>query len=140
MKKQVYINIPVSDLGKSIAFYKALGFTHNHHFSDENASGMMWSEQIILMLLKRDYYKTFIDKKEVADTKKTSAVLVALSMESKEAVQKFADTAKQNGGNIYRVKTSVPEDMMFGYEVEDPDGNTWEPVWMNSDFNPQANG
>jgi predicted lactoylglutathione lyase len=53
-------------------------------------------------------------------------------------VQKFADTAKQHGGSYFQTNNSgVPEDMMFGYEVQDPDGNTWEPLWMNADFSPQ---
>ena len=138
MNKQIYVNLPVSDLAKSTTFYKALGFTQNKQFSNENASGMMWSEHIVVMLLKKEYYKTFIGDKEIADTKSTSGVLLALSMESKDAVQNFAEKAKQNGGKYYKTNTGIPEEMMFGYEVEDPDGNTWEPVWMNQNFDPKS--
>ncbi len=138
VSKQIYVNLPVSDLVKSTAFYEALGFTKNPNFSDTNASSMMWSDDIVVMLLTHDFYKTFLRGKEVADTSKTSGVLLALSMDSKEAVQQFADTAKQNGGDYYQANSSAPADMMFGYEVEDPDGHTWEPIWMSPDFNPQA--
>ena len=138
MSKQIYVNLPVSDVAKSTAFYEALGFTKNEVFSAEHASSMMWSEEIVVMLLEHDFYKTFIGDKEIADTQQTSSVLLALSMDSKEAVQQFADTAKQNGGDYYQVKSEVPADMMFGYEVQDPDGHTWEPVWMSSNFTPET--
>ncbi|CAN5398176.1 VOC family protein [soil metagenome] len=139
MSKQIYVNLPVGDLAKSTAFYEALGFTKNPAFSDENASGMMWSDDIFVMLLTHDFYKKFLRDKDIADTGKTSGVLLALSLETKEEVQKFADTAKQNGGDYFQVDMGAPAEMMFGYEVQDIDGNTWEPLWMSPDFNPQAN-
>lgn len=131
MTKQVFINLPVSDLERSTAFYEKLGFTKNPDFSDEKASGMAWSDEIFVMLVTHDFYKSFIKDKEIADTGRTSSALLALSMDSREAVQQFADTAKANGGDYYQVDTGMPEDVMFGYEVTDPDGNHWEPVWMN---------
>lgn len=134
MAKQVYINLPVSDLEKSTAFYEALGFEKNLAFSDENASAMKWSDEIVVMLLKNDFYKSFIADKTIIDAKTTSGVLLALSMDSKEAVQDFADTAQANGGSYYKAGPEIPEDMMFGYEVADPDGHVWEPIWMNENF------
>ena len=97
MSKQVYINLPVSDLAKSTAFYEALGFTKNSDFSDESASSLMWSDDIVIMLLVKDFYSKFIGEKEISDTTSTSGVLIALTLESKEAVQEFADTAKATG-------------------------------------------
>lgn len=138
MNKQVFINLPVNDVEKSTAFYEALGFRKNPDFSDENASALMWSDDIIVMILKHEFYEKFTNGKQIADTHTTSGVLLALSLESKEAVTQFAETAKANGGDYFRVDMGVPEDMMFGYEVLDPDGNQWEPVWMNQDFNPQG--
>ncbi len=138
MGKQVFINLPVGDLAESTRFYEALGFTKNPKFSDENASSMVWSEEIVIMLLKHDFYKKFIGSKNIIDAKNASGVLLALSLDSKEAVQQFADIAKQNGGDYYQIDTGVPTDMMFGYEVQDPDGHMWEPVWMNTDFDPEA--
>lgn len=139
MTKQIYINLPVKDLSKSTAFYEALGFTKNPTFSDENASSMMWSDDIVVMLLVHDFYKKFIGTKSIADTAETNGVLLALTLGSKEAVQQFADVAKQNGGNYYSVDMGTPAEMMFSLEVSDPDGNTWEPMWMNSNFQPHEN-
>lgn len=138
MAKQIFVNLPVNDLAKSTAFYEALGFSKDPNFSDDNASAMKWSDDIVFMILKRDFYQTFLKGKTVAHTLTASGALLALTLDSKEAVQAFADTAKANGGDYYQVDTGVPADMMFGYEVLDPDGNQLEPVWMNPNFNPQA--
>ena len=138
MAKQIFVNLPVSDVAKSTAFYEALGFTKNPNFSDEHASSMMWSADIIFMILSKEFYAKFIGDKKVADAHSTSGVVIALPLDSKEEVQKFVDTAQANGGSYYRVDMGVPEDMMFGYEVEDLDGNHLEPLWMSPNFNPQS--
>ena len=139
MTKQIYINLPVKDLSKSTAFYEALGFTKNPTFSDENASSMMWSDDIVVMLLIHDFYKKFIGSKVIPDTTKTNSVLLAITLESQDDVRLFAETAKQNGGDFYEVAMDVPTDMMFSLEVSDLDGNTWEPMWMNYNFKPHEN-
>ena len=138
MSKQVYINFPVSDLEKSTAFYEALGFTKNPAFSDENASAMQWSDNIIFMLLTRDFYQKFLNGKTIAHTLTSSAALTALTLDSKEAVQQFADTAKANGGDYFVAEPNKDLDFMFCYEVLDLDGNQLEPVWMDPNFDPQA--
>lgn len=138
MTKQIYVNIPVSNLAKATEFYAAIGFTKNAAFSNEKACGMVWSEEIVVMLVTHDFYRQFLRGKEIADTQTTSGVLLALSCETRDQVQKFAEAAKAHGGDYYRVDMGIPEDMMFGYEVLDPDGNQWEPIWMSPEFNPKA--
>lgn len=139
MTKQVFINFPVSDLAKSTAFYEALGFTKNPDFSDENASAMQWSDNIIFMLLTRDFYQKFLrNGKTIAHTLTSSAALIALTLDSKEAVQQFADTAKASGGDYFVAPPNEGLDFMFSLEVEDPDGNVLEPVWMDPNFDPQS--
>jgi len=138
MPKQIYVNLPVNDLAKSVAFYEALGFSKNPMFSDEKAASMMWSDDIVVMLLTKDFYKSFLHGQEIADTKATNGVILCISCESKEEVQKFADVAKANGGDaIQSNNAGMPEDMMFSFDVYDPDGNVWEPMWMSPDFNRQ---
>lgn len=131
MARQVFINLPVQDVERSKAFYEALGFTYNPMFSDKHTAGLSWSDEIAIMLLERDHFQSFIQGKTVADTATQVAALNALTFDTREEVQAFADTAKANGGDYYRISTDIPEDQMFGYEVTDPDGNHWEPVWMN---------
>ncbi|MCW4463098.1 VOC family protein [Sphingomonas sp. BT-65] len=127
--KSIFINLPVRDLAKSTAFYEALGFTKNDMFSDDNASSMMWSENIVVMLLVRDYYSTFTTK-PIADAHATSAMLIALSQDSREAVDAIVEKAGANGG---QADVRAPQDLgfMYGRSFADPDGNVFEPMWMN---------
>lgn len=128
--KRIFVNLPVSDLERSTDFYEALGFGLNAQFSDERASCMVWSDDIYVMLLKREFYQQFTDGKAIIDAKQVSGVLLAINMETRDDVQRFADTAEQAGGRVYQVDMGGG-DAMFGYEVEDPDGHVWEPHWMD---------
>lgn len=130
MTTMVFVNFPVSDLKRSTAFYEKLGFTQNKEFSTDEAVSMVWDDHFWIMLLNHEFYSRFIKDKTIADTQTTSSSLIAFSMESADAVKKFAETAKANGGGFYKVDMGIPEDQMFGLEVEDPDGNSLEPNWM----------
>lgn len=136
--KQVFINFPVKDLEASTKFYEALGFVKNSMWSDEKASAMQWSDEIVFMLVTHEFYEQFLKGKTIADTKKTSAALVALTVDSREAVQAFAETAKANGGDWHSAAPNEGLDFMVSYEVQDLDGNTLEPVWMKPNFEPPA--
>ncbi|MEI5995326.1 VOC family protein [Candidatus Enterococcus mansonii] len=131
MATMVFVNFPVTDVKRSTEFYEKLGFKKNQEFSTEEASSMVWDDHFWIMLLNHEFYSKFIKDKKIADTKATSSVLVSFSMESADAVRKFAETAKANGGDFYQVDMGMPEDQMFGLEVQDPDGNSLEPTWMN---------
>lgn len=139
MGKQVYINLPVTDLNASTAFYESLGFTKNPTFSNENASAMQWSDSIIVMILPHDFYRQFIRNKNIIDAKTTSGVLLALNFDIKEDVARFAETAKANGGDYFQIDMGIPENQMLGYEVLDPDGHQWEATWMSPDFAAPSN-
>lgn len=128
----VFVNFPVADVARATAFYTKLGFNRNAAYSDENASAMVWDEHFVIMLLSRDFYSTFIGDKKVADTKATSGALIAFSLPDAGAVKEFGRVAKENGGNFYRVDMGVPEEQMYGLEVQDPDGNMLEPMWMQA--------
>lgn len=130
MSSMVFVNFPVADVARSTAFYEKLGFKKNEDFSNETSSSMVWDDNFWIMLLSYDFYRQFINGKEIADVRTTSGVLVAFSLDSAAAVKKFAETAKANGGDYYKVEMGIPEDQMFGLEVQDPDGNMLEPTWM----------
>jgi uncharacterized protein len=133
MSKPTFINLPVANLVKSTEFYLALGFTINPQFSDQNVSAMVFNKHLTFMLLTHEFYSKFTSK-EIADTHKTSAVLISLGMHSKEDVQKFTDTAKAHGGSYYMAEPNKQMgDMMFALEVEDLDGHILEPVYMDYD-------
>lgn len=96
MPRTIYVDLPVTDVARSTAFYEALGFTKNAAFSNEQASAMVWSDAISVMLLDHTFYATFTDK-PIADTRATSAVLNCLSFEDRAAVDAFHAAAKKSG-------------------------------------------
>lgn len=131
-KKQIFVNLPVKDLAKATAFYEGLGFAKNPMFSDDKASCVAWSEEIIVMLLTEPFYRQFIPGRDVADGQKVSEVALCISFESRQAVQEFADKARSLGGHVYSVPmVNQHEDSMFGLSVQDLDGHLWEPMWMD---------
>ena len=133
MKQQqmIFINLPVTDLGRSKAFYEAIGFTNNKQFSDETSANMVLSEAIFVQLLTHAKWAQFT-KKAIPDTRKSAQVLLCLSRESREAVDQIVNSARQAGG---KADPNPMQDLgfLYGRSFEDPDGHTWETLWMNPD-------
>jgi uncharacterized protein len=130
MPKQIYLNLPVKDLKVSTEFYTALGFVPNPMFSDDKASGMMWGESAVIMLVTHEYYSKFTTKK-IIDTKTNSAALIALSLDSKDEVEAFVATARKLGSICFVAEPNANLDFMTSYEVEDPDGHVLEPFYLD---------
>ena len=130
MATNIFLNLPVKDLNKSVEFFTKLGYTFNQQFTSPEATCMIVSDTIYVMLLVESYFQSFITKK-IADTKTPVEALIGLSAESKEAVDKLVDTAIAAGG----VQTKDPQDHGFMYTrtFEDLDGHVWEIFWMNPD-------
>lgn len=122
------MNLPVKDLAVSMEFFGKLGFEFNPDFANENGVCMVVSDNIFVMLLMEDFFQTFT-KKEVADATKTTEVLTALSVESREAVDELLSVALEAGGQEAR----EPQDhgFMYGRSFEDPDGHIWEIFYMD---------
>lgn len=129
MPKMVFINLPVKDLAASIRFYKAIGCKQNMQFSDENSASMVWSDTITFQLLTQQYFATFTPKK-IADAKQTSEVLIALSRDSREEVDAITEAAAKAGGKA-DIREKQELGFMYGRSFEDPDGHTFEPLWMD---------
>jgi uncharacterized protein len=128
MPKMIFVNLPVTNLGKSMAFYKALGFENNPNFTDDTAACMVWSEAINVMLLTHAKWRTFTSRPIPPST--SSEVMIALSCDSRDAVDAMNKAAAANGGaaDIHPV-----QDLGFMYNrtLADPDGHVWEPMWMD---------
>ena len=129
MSKMIFVNLPVTDLPRSMKFYEAVGFTNNPQFTNEQAAAMMWSDTIVVMLLTHDFWKTFTDK-QIPDARSVAQVLLCLSQDSQDAVDAIVDKAVAVGG---RSDPTPKQDMgfMYGRSFEDPDGHIWENVYMN---------
>jgi predicted lactoylglutathione lyase len=128
MATQIFVNLPVQSLSRSVEFFKQLGYTFNAQFTDQNATCMVISEGIYAMLLVRDFFKTFVTK-EVADPTKVVGAIIALSADSRAAVDTLVDKALKAGAT----KTKEPQDYGFMYQrsFQDLDGHHWEIVWMD---------
>jgi predicted lactoylglutathione lyase len=124
----IFVNLPVKDLDKSMSFFKALGFSFNPQFTDETAACMVISDTIFAMLLTHAKFKEFTPK-AIADATQTSEVLIALSRENREAVDKIVKDAVAAGGSTY----NQPQDhgFMYGHGFQDLDGHIWEVMWMD---------
>lgn len=130
MSSMVFVNLPVQNLARSVSFYTHLGFKLNPDFSDDHAASMAWDDHFVIMLLTHDFYQRFIGDKAIANTQTHSAALISFLMDSAEGVKAFGQKAVEHGGSVYRIDSGVSEDVMFGLEVCDPDGNILEPTWM----------
>jgi len=130
MAKMIFVNLPVADLPAARAFYEAIGATNEPRFTDETAACMVFSETIHVMLLTHDKFRQFTPKR-VADAHATSEVLIAISADSREAVDEIADQALAAGGREAREKQDYG--FMYSRSFEDLDGHIWEPMWMDLD-------
>lgn len=132
MDSTFFISLPVSDLARSVVFYEALGFMVDPSAVDENTTVLKWKDSVSLMLFTHEAFQPLIGDKQIIDAKTSIGALMTPILESREAVQKFADTAKANGGDYFAASENNPEDMVFSYEVTDPDGHQWEPMYMST--------
>lgn len=128
MAKQIFINLAVKDVKKSMDFYTALGFTNNPQFSDDAGKCMVWSDSIFVMLLSHEKFSSFATK-PIADTKSVVAGLFSLSMESLDEV----NTIMANGLKAGGIEPSEMKDYGFMQQrtIEDFDGHTWEIFYMD---------
>jgi uncharacterized protein len=135
MTKMIFVNLPVRDLAASTAFYEAVGGTKNPQFSDATASCIVFSDTIHAMLLTHDKYRQFTQR-PIADAHKTSAVLIAMTVENRSEVDSIVDRAAAAGGAA-DPNPKQDHGFMYGRSYEDPDGHVWELFWMNADGHAQ---
>lgn len=128
MVKAIYVNLQVSDLDRSKKFFGALGFSFNPQFTNEQAAGLVISDTIYAMLHTKESFLRFT-KKELVDARKSTEVLLALQVESREEVDALMTRALEHGGRQSR----EAQDHGFMYErsFDDPDGHVWELFWMD---------
>lgn len=128
MPQMIFVNFPVTDVARSRTFYEALGYTINEQFSDETAASVVVSDTIYFMILNHERFQGFATK-SMADPATTTGVILALSQDSRAAVDAITEAAIQAGGS----EPKPAQDMGFMYlrTFQDPDGNVFEPFWMD---------
>jgi predicted lactoylglutathione lyase len=128
MATQIFVNLPVENLARSIAFFTQLGFSFNPQFTDDTATCMIVDENIFVMLLTHEKFKSFTPKL-IADARQSTEVLLCLSRESHAAVDEMVQKAVAAGGSTY----NEPQDhgFMYGHGFQDLDGHIWELIHMD---------
>ena len=127
MSTKIFVNLPVKDLSKSMAFFKTLGWTFNPQFTDETAASLVISDTIYAMLLTHKKFAEFTNRK-IADAA-TVEVLIALAVDSKAEVDRIADAASKAGAT----EAKPPQDYGFMQlrSFLDLDGHQWEILYMD---------
>jgi predicted lactoylglutathione lyase len=129
MPKMIFINLPVTDLAASTAFYVGLGATKNPQFSDENTSAIVFSDTIYAMIMTHQRFADFT-KRAIIDPRTSVQAMFALSADSRDDVDDMVSKAVASGGAA-DPNPSQDYGFMYGRSFEDPDGNIWEVFWMD---------
>lgn len=129
MVKQIFVNLPIKDLNRSVEFFTGLGFTFNPEFTDDKATCMIIGENIFAMLLTEEFFKTFLATTEVADATRVTEVLTALALESRAEVDMMMERALAAGGSEPR--PAEDHGWMYSRAFQDLDGHIWEPFYAD---------
>jgi uncharacterized protein len=129
MPKLIFVNLPVSDLPRAMAFYESVGARNDPRFTDATAACMAFSDVIHVMLLTHDKFRQFTTK-HIPDARATAQMLLCLSEDSRDAVDATVGKAGAAGGGV---DPNPVQDygFMYGRSFEDPDGHIWEVMWMD---------
>lgn len=127
-QQMIFLNLATNDLGAAKRFFTGLGWELNAQFSDDGTASFPVSDAIVVMVHTPQKYREFT-KKEIADSTKTSEVLIALSAESREKVDELVEKAVAAGGSVSG--ETQDHGFMYGRAFDDPDGHTFEVVWMD---------
>lgn len=126
--KQVFINLPVENLEKSMNFYAQLGFSNKQLFSDDHQKCMVWCEQIYVMLMSRETFRTY-SRKTIPDTKNYVAAYYTLPVESLDRVNEIVESGLKAGGK--EPIQMLDEGFMQLRRIEDLDGHIWDIIFMD---------
>jgi uncharacterized protein len=128
MAKQIFINLPISEMKASMAFYTALGFKNNPQFSNEDGACMVWSDTIYVMIHTPKSWRRFTDRPIPPST--SCEVMLSLSLDSTQEVDALNEIATANGGTA-DINPKQDLGFMYSRSFTDPDGHVWESFWMD---------
>ncbi|MFY3382942.1 VOC family protein [Paracidovorax sp. MALMAid1276] len=127
MHQQIFVNLPIENMARSQAFFRALGYSFNPDFTNDQGACLVTGDNLFVMLLVKDFYQTFTAK-AIADARATSEVLVCFSCDSRDAVDTLVDKAVAAGATEPRPAQDLG--FMYSRSFDDLDGHTWEYVHM----------
>lgn len=128
MLRQIFVNLPIKDMARSQAFFKALGLRFNQQFTNEQGACLEIADNIYAMLLVEPFFQGFT-RLPISDARKATEVLIALSCDSRAEVDELVAKAVAAGATT----PNAPQDHGFMYQhgFADPDGHQWEVFWMD---------
>ena len=128
MQRQIFVNLPIRDMARSKAFFRALGLEFNPQFTNDQGACLVVAENIFVMLLVEPFFQSFT-KKPVSDAHASTEVLIALSCESRAEVDAWMAKALAAGATT----PNPPQDhgFMLQHGFADLDGHQWEVFWMD---------
>ncbi len=136
MVKQIWISLPVKDIGRSTAFFKALGFAQTPHGNSEASVGFMFGDSnVVIMLFLEQVFKSIV-RTEIADTAINAEMLISIDAQSREEVDALADAVTEAGGNIF-APPGESQGYMYGCGFTDPDGHRWNVLYMDMEKIPK---
>jgi predicted lactoylglutathione lyase len=127
MSRKIFVNLPVKDLSRSMAFFAELGFSFNPQFTNETTASMIVSDDIYVMLLAEAKFQEFTPK-PICDATKCTEVLVSLSCQSRDELDELVRKAVAAGGTTYSDRKDFGVMVQHGFQ--DLDGHIWELVFM----------
>jgi hypothetical protein len=128
MHSQIFVNLPVKELKRSVDFFTKVGYTFNPQFTDENATCMILGDNLFVMLLTERFFGGFTNK-AITDTRQSTEVLTCVSCDSKQQVDDLVAKARAAGASVPR--PAQDHGFMYSHGYEDLDGHTWELVHMS---------
>lgn len=128
MATKIFVNLPVKDLSTSVEFFTKLGYSFNPQFTDENATCMIVSEDILVMLLTEPFFRNFT-KKEIIDAGKSTETIISLSADSRVVVDEMFGKAVAAGATT--PNETIEMDGMYARSFDDLDGHHWEYMYMD---------
>jgi predicted lactoylglutathione lyase len=134
MAKQIFVNLPIKDLNRSVEFFNKLGFEFNPDFTDEKATCMIVGDNIFVMLLVESFFKTFTPK-ELSDARKQTEVIVTLNADNREKVDELVKKAVAAGAKT--LNQAKDYGFMYQHGFEDLDGHLWEVFYMDPNQTPK---
>lgn len=136
MSRMLFLNLPVADVTVSRRFFTGLGFEINETFSDERTISVVINELTTVMMLQTEWFRSFLADGDIVDTATAREALIAISADSREAVDALVDDALASGGSAW----TDPQEhgFMYGRGFRDPDGHVWEVSWMDMSQIPDA--
>lgn len=129
--RQLFVNLPVRDVERTVDFFEALGFSFDPRFTDERGACVVLGENMRAMLLAEPFFRSFIAGKDTCDTRIGAEALTCIALGSRDEVDAIVSRALAAGARI----PNPPQDhgFMYAHGFEDLDGHFWEFIHMQSE-------